>query len=72
MWQQDILQYSSEDIEHDDMAVDMCVKSKDMSSFGVIVIFMCIGCMLILIISSLYLLVFRDDRVRDTREQMIL
>jgi len=35
VWQQDILKYSSKDVEHGDMAVDMCVKSKDMNSFSV-------------------------------------
>jgi len=44
------------------MVLGMCVKSKDMSSFGVIEIIWFV-CILFYFVSSPYLLVFGDDHV---------
>jgi len=44
---------------------------KGWNSFGVIVIYMFVY-MITFIVSSSYLLVFGDDHVRGTREQMML
>jgi len=48
------------------------MKSKDGNSFGVIVMIYMFVYMFFLTVSSPYLLVFDDDRVRGTREQIML
>jgi len=54
------------------MVVAMWHGIKGWNSFGVNAISIICLYMIILIFSSPYLLVFGDDRVRDTREQMML
>ena len=49
----------------------MCYEIKGLNSFGVIVLYISV-LYICYSVSSPYLLVFGDDRVRGTREQMML